>query len=346
MHTSIYDKRVDMNFHITNFPFLRSYISSSSAYGVFISQLIRFTRACFSYVCFILRTRRLSSKQLKQGYLVERLKSSFSGRFIVNTGILFSNMKYPSHECSMTLRPSTSYINFPTDQIFHQFHDLDTEFDLRRITSGFHGAFATDVACQQGTLTLSDTLLSSLSGTCLYSNCWDQFSRTCRIFSRLLTLNIPGYFLVFAYVFVQIILLTCNIRIYVKMNIITVCLRITYLFQHIKWWYFACWRKELPRVNRTCIGPSWRYVYWISFIIIKIFLRKIIRFTIIPNGKWKSFLNHWSPNRYRYSRLAWLFIHKRSWHNKWGPVSRGGGGGGNVIHDFWYMGKGIKETRY
>ena len=26
-----------------------------------------------------------------------------------------------------------------------------------------------------------------------------------------------------------------------------------------------------------------------------------------------------------YSRLAWLFIHNRSWHNKWGPVSRGGG---------------------
>ena len=30
-----------------------------------------------SYECFILRARRLSSKLLKQGYLVERLKSSF-----------------------------------------------------------------------------------------------------------------------------------------------------------------------------------------------------------------------------------------------------------------------------
>ena len=27
-----------------------------------------------------------------------------------------------------------------------------------------------------------------------------------------------------------------------------------------------------------------------------------------------------------YSRLAWLYIHKKSWHNKWGPVSLGGGG--------------------
>ena len=42
-----------------------------------ISQLIRQSRACSSYECFILRARRLSSKLLKQGYVVERLKSSF-----------------------------------------------------------------------------------------------------------------------------------------------------------------------------------------------------------------------------------------------------------------------------
>ena len=39
LHTSIYDKRDDFNFHITNFPFLSSNIPSSPAYGVFISQL-------------------------------------------------------------------------------------------------------------------------------------------------------------------------------------------------------------------------------------------------------------------------------------------------------------------
>ena len=77
LHTSIYDKRDDFNFHITNFPFLSSNIPSSPAYGVFISQLIRYARACSSYECFILRARRLSSKLLKQGYLVERLNSSF-----------------------------------------------------------------------------------------------------------------------------------------------------------------------------------------------------------------------------------------------------------------------------
>ena len=77
LHNSIYDKRDDFNFHITNFPFLSSNIPSSPAYGVFISQLIRYARACSSYECFILRAMRLSSKLLKQGSLVESLKSSF-----------------------------------------------------------------------------------------------------------------------------------------------------------------------------------------------------------------------------------------------------------------------------
>ena len=75
LHTSIYDKRDDFNFHITNFPFLSSNIPTSPAYGVFISQLIH-ARACSSYGCFILRTTRLSNTLLEQGYVKERLKSS------------------------------------------------------------------------------------------------------------------------------------------------------------------------------------------------------------------------------------------------------------------------------
>ena len=39
LRTSLYDKRDDFNFEITNFPFLSSNITSSLAYGVFISQL-------------------------------------------------------------------------------------------------------------------------------------------------------------------------------------------------------------------------------------------------------------------------------------------------------------------
>ena len=72
------------NFHITNFPFLSSNIPSSPAYGVFISQLIRYARASSYYECFILRAVRLSNKLLGQGYAKERLRSSlrkFYGRY-------------------------------------------------------------------------------------------------------------------------------------------------------------------------------------------------------------------------------------------------------------------------
>ena len=84
LHTSVYDKRDDFKFHITNFPFLSSNTPTSPAYGVFISQLIRYARACSSYGCFILRATRLSNKLLEQGYVKARLKSSlrkFYGRY-------------------------------------------------------------------------------------------------------------------------------------------------------------------------------------------------------------------------------------------------------------------------
>ena len=82
--TSLYDKRDDFIFNFTNFPFLSINIPSSSAYGVFISQLIRYVRACSSYECFILRAARLLYKLLGQIYVREHLKSSlgkFYGRY-------------------------------------------------------------------------------------------------------------------------------------------------------------------------------------------------------------------------------------------------------------------------
>ena len=84
MNTSLYDKRDDFNFSITNFPFLCSNIPSSPAYCVFISQLIRYARASTKYTDFTLRARRLSDKLLSQGYVCDRLTSSlrkFYGRY-------------------------------------------------------------------------------------------------------------------------------------------------------------------------------------------------------------------------------------------------------------------------
>jgi hypothetical protein len=50
LRTKLYDKRDDFNFPIVNFPFICSNIPAAPAYGVYISQLIRYSRACGSYI--------------------------------------------------------------------------------------------------------------------------------------------------------------------------------------------------------------------------------------------------------------------------------------------------------
>ena len=52
LRTNLYVKRDDFNFPIVNFPFICSNILAASAYGIYISQLIRYSRACGSYQDF------------------------------------------------------------------------------------------------------------------------------------------------------------------------------------------------------------------------------------------------------------------------------------------------------
>ena len=66
--SKIYDKRDDFNFEIVNFPFLDGDVPCSPSYGVYISQLIRFTRVCSNVDDFNNRNLFLTAKLLKQGY--------------------------------------------------------------------------------------------------------------------------------------------------------------------------------------------------------------------------------------------------------------------------------------
>ena len=76
--TRLYDnKRDDFDFPIVNFPFLDSNIPASPAYGVFISQLIRYARACITYKDFLSRASLLTVRLLQQGYQHSRLKAFF-----------------------------------------------------------------------------------------------------------------------------------------------------------------------------------------------------------------------------------------------------------------------------
>jgi hypothetical protein len=51
--TQLYDKRDDFSFTIVKFPYICSNIPVSPAYGVYISQLIRYARAYSTYDQFL-----------------------------------------------------------------------------------------------------------------------------------------------------------------------------------------------------------------------------------------------------------------------------------------------------
>ena len=73
-------KRDDFNFPIVNFPIICSNIPAAPAYGVYISQLIRYSRASGSYQDFLDRGLLLKRKLLNQGLLLAKPKASL-GKF-------------------------------------------------------------------------------------------------------------------------------------------------------------------------------------------------------------------------------------------------------------------------
>ena len=77
LHTRIYDKRNDFDFSIVNFPHMDSNIPAAPTYGVFVSQLVRYARACSSCEDFIARTKLLITRLIDQGYSSSKLKCMF-----------------------------------------------------------------------------------------------------------------------------------------------------------------------------------------------------------------------------------------------------------------------------
>jgi hypothetical protein len=96
LRTKLYDKRDDFNFPIVKFSFICSNIPAAPAYGVYISQLMRYSTACGSYRDFLDRGLLLTMKLLN--YLLAKLKSSlrkFYGRhhdLVDHYGIFVSQM--------------------------------------------------------------------------------------------------------------------------------------------------------------------------------------------------------------------------------------------------------------
>ena len=112
----IYDKPDAFGFLIVKFPFLSSNTSASPAYGVYISQLIRYATASVQYNAVLDCGQLLLQKLLSQEFVEPRLESSlriFFGRrheLVDNNGILVSQMTTDMFAYHLTLsKPVSSF---------------------------------------------------------------------------------------------------------------------------------------------------------------------------------------------------------------------------------------------
>ena len=132
-----------------------------------------------------------------------RITSSFHGAFAMAVACKQGTLTPPEPWTCPTFRLAYMYVLLLRPLTFnhtlhHQFITLWFYFlpNMALLNIGFPGASVMIVACRQGTLTLGSV---PPFGTCSCSNCWDQFSRTCLVFSGLFTLNTPRYLIDFAY---------------------------------------------------------------------------------------------------------------------------------------------------
>ena len=72
-YTKTYDKREAFNFKIVNYPDLSGNIPEQTAYGIYISQVIRYAKICNQTKDFIDRIRLLFNKLHKKFFSKERL---------------------------------------------------------------------------------------------------------------------------------------------------------------------------------------------------------------------------------------------------------------------------------
>ena len=85
-------------FHIVNFPFMASNLPSVPAYGVYASQLVRYTHCCSSYSDFLIHHRALVKRLLSQGYKVNQLSNTFKKFFGRHTDLVG---QYKKNVCQM-----------------------------------------------------------------------------------------------------------------------------------------------------------------------------------------------------------------------------------------------------
>ena len=127
--TKTYDKSDDFDFDIVNFPFLDGDVLRRISYGVYISQLIRLTRASSNLSDFNCRNKTLTAKLLRQGYRYFKLRKAFPKFYHRHSALV---EKY-SVSLKTLLQQGISEIEF----------DGDLEYRFRKLVgkSNFSGQF-------------------------------------------------------------------------------------------------------------------------------------------------------------------------------------------------------------
>ena len=111
---SIFDKDA-FDFDIVNFPDFSGNIPSAPAYGTYISQLIRYSRACHNHDNFSFRHSVQAERLLNQG---------FSARKLMRTFYEFMG-GYPELPSKFNKSPSSIICDsVPMAQLYHTFPEL------------------------------------------------------------------------------------------------------------------------------------------------------------------------------------------------------------------------------
>ena len=120
-----------------NFPFISSNITASPAYGVYISQLVHYSRACAQYSDFLDWARLLTQKLLEQGYVAPRLKSLLQKLYRRQSGWPLRNIHISNDNGSLTFYSNVFFpISLPSlftrhDCIYVQHSGCPTAYPLR-----------------------------------------------------------------------------------------------------------------------------------------------------------------------------------------------------------------------
>ena len=115
LRTKVYDKRDAFNFPIVNFPIICSNIPAAPAYGVYISQFIRYSWVCGSSQDFHDRWLLITRKLLTQGFLlVITLKDCWSSpwRWLTFTEYVYNELPRMCSTCRKHFPVLSSFVNY------------------------------------------------------------------------------------------------------------------------------------------------------------------------------------------------------------------------------------------